>query len=283
MSKEPMSTILVGSELSYDVRQSTVFLLKISAAQTDHQKLLHEELTFVPQPAVEELEVGLDGNRIYRMVVEPGNLRISYRATIDLQPDVILPADVSEAAKTQIPADVLPYSNPSRYCESDLLARFAFEEFGSLELGHQRVQAICDWVHEFLDYTPGSTNSTTTASDVLLMRTGVCRDYAHLAISLCRGIGIPARYVSGYAVDLNPPDFHGFMEAFLDGRWFLFDPTKLAPLTGLVRIGTGRDAADVAFATINGNAVLTEKGVWAMHTQDSKPVAADSQAAVSTA
>lgn len=278
-----MSTILVGSELSYDVRQSTVFLLKISAAQTDHQKLLHEELTFAPQPAVEELEVGLDGNRIYRMVVEPGNLRISYRATIDLQPDVILPADVSEAAKTQIPADVLPYSNPSRYCESDLLARFAFEEFGSLELGHQRVQAICDWVHEFLDYTPGSTNSTTTASDVLLMRTGVCRDYAHLAISLCRGIGIPARYVSGYAVDLNPPDFHGFMEAFLDGRWFLFDPTKLAPLTGLVRIGTGRDAADVAFATINGNAVLTEKGVWAMHTQDSKPVAADSQAAVSTA
>ena len=278
-----MSTILVGSELSYDVRQSTVLLLKISAARTDHQKLNHEELTFTPQPPVEELEVGLDGNRIYRTVVEPGTLRISYRATVDLQPDVILPAEVTEAAKTQIPADVLPYSNPSRYCESDLLARFAFEEFGSLELGHQRVQAICDWVHEFLDYTPGSTNATTTASDVLLMRTGVCRDYAHLAISLCRGIGIPARYVSGYAVDLNPPDFHGFMEAFLDGRWYLFDPTKLAPLTGLVRIGTGRDAADVAFATINGNAVLTEKGVWALHSQDSQPISADSQAAISTA
>ncbi len=136
-----------------------------------------------------------------------------------------------------------------------------------MEFGHQRVQAICDWVHDFLDYTPGSTNSLTTASSVLLTRTGVCRDYAHLAISLCRGIGIPARYVSGYAVDLDPPDFHGFMEAFLDGKWFLFDPTKLAPLTGLVRIGTGRDAADVAFATITGDAVLTEKSVWALPSQ----------------
>ncbi len=207
-----MSTILVGSELSYDVRKSTVLLLKISAAQTDHQKIVHEELTFNPQPAVEQLEVGLDGNRIYRTVLEPGKWTISYRATIDLQPEVILPAHVSEAARTQIPADVLPYSNASRYCESDLLARFAFEEFGSLEFGYQRVQAICDWVHDFLDYTPGSTNATTTASDVLLMRTGVCRDYAHLAISLCRGIGIPARYVwlrGGGFESAGLPRFHG--------------------------------------------------------------------------
>ena len=115
------------------------------------------------------------------------------------------------------------------------------------------------------------------------MRTGVCRDYAHLAISLCRGIGIPARYVSGYAADLFPPDFHGFMEAFLDGRWFLFDPSKLAPLTSLVRIGTGRDAADVAFATINGNAILTEKVVRAAHSQDFRPLSASGQSAISTA
>ena len=278
-----MSTILIGSELCYEVKQSTVFLLKISAARTDHQKLVHEELTFTPSIEVEELEVGVDGNRIYRVVAEPGKLTISYRATVELTPDVITPTEVAEAAKTQIPADVLPYSNPSRYCESDLLARFAFEEFGELAFGHKRVQAICDWVHDFLDYTPGSTNSTTTATNVLLMRTGVCRDYAHLAISLCRGIGIPARYVSGYAVDLNPPDYHGFMEAFLDGRWFLFDPTKLAPLTGLVRIGTGRDAADVAFATINGTATLVTKGVWALPSEDSVPVSASGQDAVSTA
>jgi transglutaminase-like putative cysteine protease len=278
-----MSTILIGSELSYDIRQATVLLLKISAAYTPHQKMVREELLFNPGLQVESLDVGSDGNRMHRVFVEPCKLLISYNATVELTPDFAQPSDVLEAGRSQIPADVLPYLNPSRYCESDLLARFAYEEFGKLALGYQRVQAICDWVNQFLDYTPGSTNATTTASDVLLMRTGVCRDYAHLTITLCRGIGIPARYVSGYAADLFPPDFHGFMEAFLDGRWFLFDPSKLAPLTGLVRIGTGRDAADVAFATINGNAILTQKVVWAAHSQDSRPLSANGQSAISTA
>lgn len=278
-----MSTILVGSELSYDIRQTSVLLLKISAAYTTHQKLVCEELLFNPVLQVESLDVDSEGNRVHRTIVEPCKLRITYNATVELSPVVAKPADVSEAGKSQIPANVLPYLNPSRYCESDLLARFAYEEFGTLAFGYQRVQAICDWVNQFLDYTPGSTNATTTATNVLLMRTGVCRDYAHLAISLCRGVGIPARYVSGYAADLFPPDFHGFMEAFLDGRWFLFDPSKLAPLTGVVRIGTGRDAADVAFATINGNAMLTQKVVRASHSQDFRPLPANGPSAISTA
>jgi transglutaminase-like putative cysteine protease len=91
----------------------------------------------------------------------------------------------------------------------------------------------------------------------------VCRDYAHLAIALCRAIGIPARYVAGYALNLQPPDFHGFMEAFLDGRWYLFDPTRRTSILGLVRIGTGRDAADVSVATITGSVLLTQQAVWA--------------------
>lgn len=278
-----MSTILVGSELSYDIRQSTVFLLKISAAYTPHQKLVCEELLFNPGLQVESLDVDSEGNRVHRILVDRCKLRISYNATVELTPVVAKPADVGEAGRSKIPADVLPYLNPSRYCESDLLARFAYEEFGTLAFGYHRVQAICDWVNRFLDYTPGSTNSTTTATNVLLMRTGVCRDYAHLAIALCRGVGIPARYVSGYAVDLFPPDFHGFMEAFLDGGWFLFDPSKLAPLTGVVRIGTGRDAADVALATINGNAMLTQKLVKATYARDSRPLSANGQSAISTA
>jgi transglutaminase-like putative cysteine protease len=278
-----MSTILIGSELSYDIRQATVLLLKIAAAYTPHQKLVREELLFNPGLQVESLDVDLEGNRLHRVIVEPCKLQISYKATVELTPDTAKPADLLEAGRSQIPADVLPYMNPSRYCESDLLARFAYEEFGKLALGYQRVQAICDWVHQFLDYTPGSTNSMTTASAVLLMRTGVCRDYAHLAISLCRGVGIPARYVSGYAADLFPPDFHGFMEAFLDGRWFLFDPSKLAPLAGLARIGAGRDAADVAFATISGNAILSQKVVWAAHSEDFRPLSANGQSAISTA
>ena len=207
--------------------------------------------------------MGLEGNQLHRIVVQPCELRISYQGNVELAPEVNRPSFVGESNASEMPPEVLTYLNPSRYCESDLLARFSFEEFGQMPRGFSRVQAICDWVSEHLDYTSGSTNSSTTAADVLLQRTGVCRDYAHLAITLCRGVGIPARYVAGYAVGLQPPDFHGFMEAFLDGQWYLFDPTRLAPVSGLVRIGVGRDAADVSFATLTGDALLIEKTVWA--------------------
>jgi transglutaminase-like putative cysteine protease len=202
-----------------------------------------------------------------------------------LAPAINRPGTVDESNASEMPAEVLTYLNPSRYCESDLLARFAFEEFGEMARGFSRVQAICDWVWEHLDYTSGSTNSLTTASDVLLQRTGVCRDYAHLAITLCRGVDIPARYVAGYAVGLQPPDFHGFMEAFLGGKWYLFDPTRLAPVSGMVRIGVGRDAADVSFATLTGNARMIEKNVWARHSHNVDPTesSVEEPPAVSTA
>src|SRR5690606_31388838 len=145
-------------------------------------------------------------------IVEPCELNVEYRAQMAMTPEVDSPGEVNEMLTAQLPPDVLTSLNPSRYCESDLLGRFAFQEFGQLHRGYSRVQAICNWVYEQLDYTPGSTNSMTTAADVLLQRTGVCRDYAHLAITLCRGVGIPARYVAGYALNLQPPDFHGFME-----------------------------------------------------------------------
>ncbi|TWU46814.1 transglutaminase-like domain-containing protein [Rubripirellula reticaptiva] len=276
-----MTKIQIGSKLVYQVRQPTIFLLKIAAASTQHQVLSDESLTFDPQIDVEQCQVGLEGNRLHRLVVQPCQLSIAYQATAELTPEIERPRDVGESEAAQMPPEVLTYMNPSRYCESDLLARFAFEEFGQLDPGFGRVQAICDWVNRHLEYSPGSTTATTTASDVLLQRTGVCRDYAHLAITLCRGIGIPARYVSGYAVDLQPPDYHGFMEAFLDGHWYLFDPTRLASTLGLVRIGVGRDAADVAFSTLTGTAAMLEKNVWATSLGSQLPSSQDP--AVSTA
>lgn len=258
-----MTRIQVGSELMYEVRQTTVFLFNIAAGWTLHQRVDNETLNFDPHLNVEYYQIGVEGNRFQRVVVEPCLLRLSYRADVELSPMTQYPNSIDEAVISRTPADVLPYLNPSRYCESDLLARFSYEEFGQLPPGFNRVQTICEWVNDHLDYTPLSTTATTTAADVLLQRTGVCRDYAHLAIALLRGVGIPARYVSGYAVDLQPPDFHGFIEAYLDGGWYLFDPTKLVPITSLVRIGTGRDAADVAFATLTGDALLQEKSVWA--------------------
>ena len=262
-----MTQILIGSTLTYKVRKPTVFLLKIAAASTVHQQINDEVLAFDPCMDVEVCQVGPEGNRLHRLVVEPCDLSISYQATANVTPGISRSRNVDESPAAQMPPEILTYMNPSRYCESDVLARFAYEEFGEQDPGFSRVQAICDWVYEHLEYTPGSTTAITTAADVLLQRTGVCRDYAHLAISLCRGIGIPARYVSGYAVDLQPPDYHGFMEAFLDGHWYLFDPTRLASTLGLVRIGVGRDAADVAFCTLTGTATLLEKDVWANPTE----------------
>lgn len=266
-----MLRIDVGCDLTYEVRQSTVFLFQITAAMTQHQRIASQDLQLSPQVNVESFNAGAEGNCLHRAIVEPCEFRIHYRAQMEMTPDIEHPGEVSETMTAQMPPDVLTYLNPSRYCESDLLSRFAYEEFGHLYRGYSRVQAICNWVFEHLDYAPGSTSGTTTAADVLLQRTGVCRDYAHLAITLCRGVGIPARYVAGYAVNLQPPDFHGFMEAFLDGQWYLFDPTRLSLISGLVRIGVGRDAADVSFATINGDALLVNKSVWANHVSNQQP------------
>jgi len=261
-----MNVIQVGSRLKYRMNCSSILLLNLSVAQNEHQQTSSESLNVFPYQSIEECAVGQLGNRILRLNAPVGDLTIEYQATVSLFSDVFDSNNINETAYERLPADVLTYLNPSRYCESDKLFRYASEEFGHLVPGYSRVTAICNWTYEQLRYTPGSTGPSTTACDVLLQRTGVCRDYAHVAISLCRALGIPARYVSGYAVNLQPPDFHGFFEAYLDGRWFLFDATRLAPVGGFVRIGTGRDAADVAFATIRGDAQSLGVEVWAHET-----------------
>lgn len=279
-----MHQIAVCCNLTYQIRQSTVLLFQIAAAQTNHQRLIYGQFHIEPNLQIEICPVGNEGNQLQRIVVEPCELHFGYEATVELSPYVEVPTTVGESTVSQMPAEILTYLNPSRYCESDLLSKFAFEEFGNVPRGFTRVKAICDWVNSHLEYTPGSTNASTTAADVILSRTGVCRDYAHLAITLCRGLGIPARYVAGYAVDLDPPDFHGFLEAFLDGQWYLFDPTRLASVGGLVRIGVGRDAADVAFATLIGAAAMTKKEVRAINSiNDTMKISDVSHSAVSTA
>ncbi|WP_146460112.1 transglutaminase-like domain-containing protein [Rubripirellula tenax] len=258
-----MNQILVGCRMKYTVNSPSTFLLNVSVVQNDYQSTTNESIKVTPFHKVEECAINAVGNRLLRLSAEPGELLIQYQATVELHATEVDSADLREVEYEKLPADVLNYLNPSRYCESDKLFRFAGDEFGDLVPGYSRVTAICNWTFKHLTYTPGSTFATTTACDVLLQRTGVCRDYAHVAISLCRAMGIPARYVSGYAVNLQPQDFHGFFEAYLSGKWYLFDATRLAPVGGFVRIGTGRDAADVAFATIRGDAQGTEMDVWA--------------------
>jgi transglutaminase-like putative cysteine protease len=258
-----MSIIDVSSCLRYQVLRPTSFLFNVAAAPTEHQIVTSEHCYINGSREVHFVAVGVEGNRVLRLQAEPGDLELRYSARVRLEPQMTDAEKIGEVNFDDLPEQVLPYLNPSRYCESDRLSRLAVRQFGDMAPGHQRVQAICDWVHSMLVYLSGSTDARSSASDVLVQGAGVCRDYAHLAISLCRAICVPARYVSGYAVGLQPPDFHGFFEAYLDGGWYLFDATRMVSNQALVRIGSGRDASDAAFATIIGSAILQEMVVKA--------------------
>ncbi len=278
-----MTTIQVGCDLTYSVTKLTSFLFNVAAARTGHQTICEETLQLNPNIQYEASSLGSEAIQVYRLSVEPCDLQLQYRATVNLCPEIYDTSGIIETGYSQLPNEVLPYLNPSRYCESDRLSHFALRMFGNVEPGFPRVTAICDWINSNLDYQSGTTDATTSACDVLIMRVGVCRDYAHLAIALCRALCIPARYISGYAVALQPPDFHGFFEAYLGSRWYLFDATRMAPVEGFVRIGTGRDAADASFATIIGEATLTTMAVWAEQMVPNQiPSQLVPQAAVST-
>jgi len=246
----------VASQLFYEVREPTVFILNVEAAALRNQKILSENLVLSPAVALDR-HVLDGGTRLVRAVVPPGPFEVAYLATVDLEMHDADPSSVEETPVADLPLEVVPFLNPSRYCQSDMLARFAHREFGHLPKGHQRVTAICNWIYEHVDYLSGSTNAETSAYDTMVQRAGVCRDFAHLGIAFCRALAIPARFASCYAWQLNPPDFHAVFECYLNGQWYLFDPTRKAALQGLVRIGVGRDAADAAFATIHGAAEMT--------------------------
>jgi len=187
-----------------------------------------------------------------------GRLELVYNAAISVEPELLEDNGLNVTPLHELPLEALVFLYPSRFCQSDLLARFAMREFTNIESGFERLTRICNWIYEYVEYLQGTTNSSTSAFDTATQRAGVCRDFAHLGIALCRARGIPARFVSAYAYGLNPPDFHAHFEAFLGGRWILADPTRLSPQSSFVRIGQGRDAADTSFATIFGNAILTE-------------------------
>ncbi|WP_423981905.1 transglutaminase-like domain-containing protein [Ilumatobacter sp.] len=256
-----MSTVNVSATMRYEIHEPTSFAFSITAARTPHQVVSDEEIVITPEVEMSVVPYGADTHQLLRFDADPGQLDISYRASVTLDGEDADPTDLDEVDFGNIPAEVMPYLNPSRYCESDKLGNFATRLFGDLDRGHGRVQAITDWVETNLLYEPGVTDGSSGTTDVLLQRAGVCRDFAHVSISLCRALGIPARYVSGYGVGVEPQDFHGFFEAYLGDDWYLFDPTGMSAINRLARIGFGRDAADAPFATFVGYADLLDKTV----------------------
>ncbi|HAG83282.1 MAG TPA: transglutaminase family protein [Cyanobacteria bacterium UBA12227] len=246
----------LGSKLNYNIPDSTTFIFNISVVKNSDQNVLDEDLQIEPSLDFEEYVSPFVENRYIRIIAPPGTLQLSYYATVELLKDNQNLDSIPEISPAKFPLETLYYLFPSRYCQSDRLMRLAQHEFGQLKPGYSRVTAICNWIYDNVTYLSGSTNAHTSAYDTATERAGVCRDFAHLGIAFCRALNIPARFVSAYAYRLEPPDFHACFEAYLGDRWYLFDATRLVPLDGLIRIGTGRDAADVSFATIFGSAQM---------------------------
>ena len=251
----------VETVLEYEIKAPTHFCFNIEAAHWPTQKIISERLTLPSGVAMHSFTDDVSGNRFFRFDARPGPLLVNYKADVEVYSehvDELLP----ETPVSEVPDNIFHYLMPTRYCESDVLCNTAQQLFGNEPPGISRVRKIVKWVHDNIAYSPGSTCSTTTAQDVFAQRAGVCRDFAHLGITLCRALNIPARIVVGYVwFDEPPQDFHATFEAWIGGRWVLFDPSGMAPVDRLVRIGTGRDAKDVAFATYFGALELIRKEI----------------------
>lgn len=252
-----MIRLTFAIELGYEIADAPAdFIFNVHAAHTPRQAVLAEAVR-VSQPVATFLHAdAVSGNRYLRLRGRPGPLSVRYDATVEITHHLESPALIEETAIARLPPEVLPFIRPSRYCPSDRLRRLAMREFGHLRQGYARVQAIRDWVRARTAFAPGVSTESTSAIDTLVEQAGICRDFAHLMIALCRALNLPARFVTGIdygaAPELGPPDFHAYVEVFLGARWYLFDPTGISPPMGLVRIGTGRDAADVSFAMMFG-------------------------------
>lgn len=262
----------VETVLDYLVRSPAHFRFNIEAAHWPTQQVLSEQLTLSSGVTPHAYADPRTGNRFLRFDAQPGPLTLRYKAEVEVHPQA--PQDgLRECPLAEVPDAIFPYLLATRYCESDALCDEVVRLFGQLPRGLARVRAVVEWIRREIAYRPGSTDSMTTASEVLRQRAGVCRDFAHLGITFCRALNIPARIVVGYVwFDAPPQDFHALFEAWLDGQWVLFDATGMAPVDRVVRIGTGRDAKDVAFATIFGQVQMTRKVVTVLE-HDARVVA----------
>jgi transglutaminase-like putative cysteine protease len=262
-------TVRVGCSLAYETTLPTPVLFVLRPRLEGRVLVLQEKLSFgIGQPAYEFQDS--HNNTVYRSQLMPGRNEVRHDALVAVSslPDSrevtgpVLPVG-------QVPPEWLRYTLPSRYCDSDKLMNFAWNQFGQIQHGLPRVQSICDWVHNNIEYRYMSGRPDLSASEVIGRRYGVCRDFAHAVIALCRAFNLPARYVTGHLPDIafidtgTPMDFHAYCEVYLGQEWVTFDARFNVPRIGRVKVAHGADAVDGAFATIYGEANLTYFKIWA--------------------
>jgi transglutaminase-like putative cysteine protease len=252
---------VIGTDLTFQVEQPATVILQLRAAAsagTVREERLDVELNGKPlgiTPVDAEY-----GGRLHELLPTEGVLTVSYYAELDHAPHPRAPMahDVSSELERQI------MLRPSRYCPSDHAVGLALAEFGQLKAPGARARAVSTWINNRIEYTEGTSGVNDSAEDTVLTGLGVCRDFAHLGIMLLRALNVPARFAAVYAPGLDPMDFHAIFEAWHDDQWWAYDATQLVPRQTLVRIATGRDAADSSFATVtSGVATLTDLTVTA--------------------
>jgi len=245
----------VSATLVYEALSASTLILNIEPFNSIGQVVLNETFLSAPELKMKSLRSEALTEKRFKLIeiTSPGVINIKYTGVVENTVTAIPAAKLFDVAIAKMPVSVLPYLSPSRYCQSDKLYKFAYNKFGNINNAYERVIAIRDWIFNNVEYRAGFTNPQTTGNDTITQQVGVCRDFAHLGIALCRALTIPARYFTGYAYRLQPQDFHACFEVYLGGSWIIIDATKLMPVNGLVKIATGIDATDTALASIFGN------------------------------
>lgn len=237
--------------LHFTVANPTPFILMLRPRSGGQQWVARESYTLKPSVPVIEFTDSY-GNLCQRLTVPQGKMRIAVEVIVKVPAQIEVATCAPRMLVTDMPADVLHYLRQSRYCPSDKMQAKALQVVGNALPGYPQVAKICSWIHENLQYRYGVSSSTTDALDTLQQGAGVCRDFAHVGIALCRSLQIPARMVAGYLHGLKPMDLHAWFEAFVGGRWYTFDATQAAPRGGRIVVAYGHDAADVAFISDYG-------------------------------
>ncbi|MGB5863167.1 MAG: transglutaminase family protein [Sulfitobacter sp.] len=251
--------LLIRSHLLYVATQPCDLLLQIEAAADDAQHLHAREMTFDADSKSYSL-AGEEGIGSRRWIEAGSRFECRYEAQVDVTREAAALDGLHQTPRVQIPADVIKFLMPSRYCHPEVFLDFVSTQFGDLN-GGALVRAIRDWINTNFTYDSAATAAGTTATDSFNSLSGVCRDYAHMVITLARAAGIPARFVSVYGPDVKPQDFHAVAEVYLGGAWHLVDATGMAKPADMVRICVGRDAADASFMTSYGWMDLIEQSV----------------------
>ncbi|HSI84418.1 MAG TPA: transglutaminase family protein, partial [Candidatus Methylacidiphilales bacterium] len=263
-------TARVGCSLVYEASAPTPALMVLRPRQDENFRVTSEHVSCTPQPIPWEEFADAYGNNTIRFVLSPGRNEIRHDALVEFSSVPDLQGDHEPTVSVEsYPADVLRYTLPSRYCDSDKLLNFAWQHFGTITHSPARVRAIADWVHQNIEYRYGSGSPELSASDVIFRRFGVCRDFAHAVIALCRCFNIPARYVTGHLPDIgvydpgSAMDFHAYAEVYLGSTWYTVDARFNVPRIGRLKVAHGLDAVDGAFSTLYGAAILSSFQVWA--------------------